>query len=217
MIPIRRIALLALLAFSIAGLTAAATIYRIELRGHSQLLSSDHPVQKGKVLLFHRYPDGVFLSVAAREVIRVVSLTTNSKTKTLEPGETIALGPTGEGETTEAGREHGGGTGSRAGRQGEEYRNPSGSFGPYGYSGFAFYGLAGVPSTPAPRPLPAGPPSLAPNGFPANPSAPPQVIGPNGFPTLAPPSSPAPKPQSTGPNGFPALAPSNLREAARNR
>src|ERR1700730_15833152 len=42
--------------------------YALQLRGGSRIYASDPPVRKGRLVLFHRYPDGSYMSVAAAEV-----------------------------------------------------------------------------------------------------------------------------------------------------
>src|SRR5260370_25330080 len=89
--------LIPLLGFSLRSLAAAQTIYEMDLRGHMSLLSSDRPVQRGRLAVFHRYPDGVFLSIPEEEIVRVVMASASPSSKTLLPGEAIDVGPTGGG------------------------------------------------------------------------------------------------------------------------
>jgi len=90
----RRYLLLALLGFSFASVATTQTVYQIDLRGNARLLSRDRPVHKGRLALFHRHPDGVFLSVPEQEIVRVTELA-NLASKALLPGEAIDVGPTG--------------------------------------------------------------------------------------------------------------------------
>src|SRR5258708_29434410 len=90
----------ALLLFSLAAVSRAATVRLIELRGHARMLAVDEPILKGRVFVFHRYPDGVFLSVAAEDVFGVAT-TTVADEKRLPTDEPIFLGPTGEGASEE--------------------------------------------------------------------------------------------------------------------
>lgn len=90
----RRYFLLALLGFFFASLATAQRVYQIDLRGNARLLSWDRPVHKGRLALFHRHPDGVFLSVPEREIVQVTELA-NLASKALLPGEAIDVGPTG--------------------------------------------------------------------------------------------------------------------------
>jgi hypothetical protein len=127
------------------------------------MLAVDEPILKGRVFVFHRYPDGVFLSVAAEDVFGVAT-TTVADEKRLPTDEPIFLGPTGEGASEE----------------------PDMLL-PYPISTYAYYlyaGCCGSRRPPPPRPLP--PPLVGPNGFPIAPGTKPPEIGPNGFPILAP-------------------------------
>src|ERR1700730_16455607 len=54
------------------SLLASMTYYAIRLRGGSQIYANDPPVRKGRVVLFHRDPDGAYMSLAADEVESVV-------------------------------------------------------------------------------------------------------------------------------------------------
>jgi hypothetical protein len=90
----RRYLLLALLGFSFASVATTQTVYQIDLRGNARLLSRERPVHKGHLALFHRHPDGVFLSVPEQEIVRVTELA-NLASKALLPGEAIDVGPTG--------------------------------------------------------------------------------------------------------------------------
>src|ERR1700730_10574159 len=168
--------LLFLLGFSLASLATAQKGYQIDLRGNARLLSRDRPVHTGRLALFHRHPDGVFLSVPEQEIVRVTELTNLLASKALLPGDAIDVGPTGGNDRSqvtapEASAAPGAGNGS-----------PYGPMTPgYGYGGpsrtRAGAGGAGVA---------AGPPLAAPNGFPMSPGATPSVMEPNGFPTMTP-------------------------------
>ncbi|MGE5279036.1 MAG: hypothetical protein ACM3SU_18740 [Acidobacteriota bacterium] len=159
---------LALLMLSLAPPSAAKTIRRIELRGNSRILSSDAPVRRGRVYLFHRYPDDVYMSVAVEDVLGIAVTTVGERPKLPD---TVLLGPTGEGQPGEP-----------------PAPAPSAVY-EEGYAGYYgdCYGCYGPPPPP-PRPGPRPPPALVgPNGFPLLPGSPPPLpIGPNGFPILAP-------------------------------
>ncbi len=177
--------LLAIVVLAAASLAEAETIYQIELRGQAQVFSKDRPAQRGRVLVFHRYPDGLFVSVLEREVVRIEPAAVSEKTETLRPGESIVLGPTG-GEAS-----------SRAAEPAEGTEAPPAAPSPYGVMNpgyFGYYGYYGGP----PRRGPFAPPRGVPAG--------PPLVGPNGFPILAPPGSPGAAPPVIGPNGFPVLS-----------
>ncbi|HEY7111529.1 MAG TPA: hypothetical protein VIA45_01235 [Thermoanaerobaculia bacterium] len=150
----------------------ARTVHQIELRGNGRVLAKDAPVRRGRVYLFHRYPDGVYMSVAADDVRGIAVTTVDEKPK---PVETVLLGPTGEGQTVLP---------SEANAPPAPPADDDDSYF-LGYYG----GCSGCygPVRPSPRP-PAPPPALVgSNGFPLMPGSPPPLpIGPNGFPIIAP-------------------------------
>jgi len=88
--------LLALL-LAVAAPAPVRTIRQIELRGNSRILALDTPVRRGRLYLFHRYPDGVYMSVPAEDVLGIASTRVES---TPPPPDTVVLGPTGEGIPT---------------------------------------------------------------------------------------------------------------------
>ncbi len=163
-----------------ASPAAPSRYYALELKGGSQVFSADVPLKKGRVLVFHRYPDGTYMSLAASEVEKVVAREGEPpKAEKLAPGETVYVGDAVEGpgyvmpEAPPA--------------------PPSGGYYDPGYGYTEYYWGGGYYPGPRP-PRPPGPP-------------PPSRIGPNGFPILAPPGSPGSVPPPIGPNGFPILAP----------
>ena len=77
---------------------AAPTLYRIELAGNSTIWSQDRPQQSGALIVFHRYPDGVLMSVRSSDVKRMASARPQPPTnKQLAPGQQIDIGQTGGG------------------------------------------------------------------------------------------------------------------------
>src|SRR5215831_10337079 len=54
--------------------STSTTYYALDVRGGSRLLAADKPVRKGKVILFHRYPDGAYMSLPADELLAVKSM-----------------------------------------------------------------------------------------------------------------------------------------------
>ena len=178
----KRAILLGILGILASSILPSLTYYALELHGGSRILSLDRPVLKGSRTLFHRYPDGVYMSVAASEVVRVEALENAPapprQAERFAPGDTVYIGPLLSGP-------------SRA--PAESAPAPPAS--PDSFLGYPDYGYAGYPSPP-PRPAPPVPPSR---------------IGPNGFPILAPPGSPGSVPPPIGPNGYPILVPSPPR------
>jgi hypothetical protein len=174
----------ALLLLAQAPFSAGKTIRQIDLRGHARILSADVPVRRGRLYLFHRYPDGVYMSVPAEEVLGIATTTMEDRPKTAD---TVLLGPTGEGQPAQA-VASAGGSGAAAPAEYDQWYP-----GYYGYYG-SCYGCY-VPPIRPPHPGPPPPPALVgPNGFPLLPgSPPPSPIGPNGFPILAPSSVPSPR------------------------
>ena len=169
----RRYFLLALLGFSFASLAAAQKVYQIDLRGNVRLLSRDRPVHKGRLALFHRHSDGVFLSVPEQEIVRVTELA-NLASKAPLPGEAIDVGPTGGNDRFKV-------TAPEA--------TAAPGPGPYGSMTPGSYGYGGAPRSGGGTGVggfAAAPPLAAPNGFPMSPGATPPVVGPNGFPTMVP-------------------------------
>ncbi len=156
----------------------ASSYYALEVRGGSRIYALDQPLRKGRVLLFHRYPDGVYMSLAASELEKIVALSEPPPQEDLAPGQSRVIGPAVEGPYAAP---------PPAVPNVPQYEmtmDPG-----YGYYGSYWGGGGYVP----PRPPPRG--------------APPSRIGPNGFPILAPPGSPGSAPQPIGPNGFPILSP----------
>src|SRR5713226_7831564 len=126
--------LISLLGLSLTSLATAQTIYQIDLRGHMSLLSSDRAIQRGRLALFHRYPDGVFLSIPAEEIVRVVMASASPTSKTLLPGEAIDVGPTGGGHRPELPTP-----------EGSAGTAPASASGPYGPMNSSYYGYGGSP------------------------------------------------------------------------
>ena len=65
--------------FGLAGLLASSLLasmpyYALELRDGSRVFAKDVPVRRGRVVMFHRYPDGVYVSLAAGDLQKVVTM-----------------------------------------------------------------------------------------------------------------------------------------------
>ena len=65
---------LALAAMFLTSQGSSMTYYELTARGGSRIYSLDAPVRKGRQLLFHRYPDGVYMSLSAAEVEKISPL-----------------------------------------------------------------------------------------------------------------------------------------------
>ncbi len=81
-----------------ASSAASSRYYALELKGGSQVFSADVPLKKGRVLVFHRYPDGTYMSLSASEVEKIVAREGEPpKPEKLAPGETVYVGNAVEG------------------------------------------------------------------------------------------------------------------------
>lgn len=174
------LSVLTVIGVAAAALAGPVKYYAIEVRGGSRIFSVDPPVQNGRVMLFHRYPDGTYMSLSASEVQKVTSLEAAPPPPAgeLAPGQAVYVGPALSGPAFQAPLS----TGPDAVVTAPNYD--------YGYD-YGYWGGGYVP------PLPPGPP--APHV--------PSRIGPNGFPILAPPGTPGSVPNPIGANGFPIIAP----------
>jgi hypothetical protein len=161
----------------------ASSYYALEVRGGSRIYTADQPVRKGRVYLFHRYPDGIYMSLAASEIEKVVFSSEPPTQEGLAPGQAVFIGPALEGPYAAPP--------PVVGNVAPSGMTMDSGYGYYGYYG-SYWGGGGYrpPRPPLPPPL-----------------AVPSPIGPNGFPILAPPGSPGSTPPPIGPNGFPILSP----------
>ena len=83
---------------------AGPSVYRIELTGNQSIWSEDKPRDSGALLLFHRYPGGLLVSVKKADVRRVtLSSPTAVAGRGPRPGSVIELGRTGSGSTATPG------------------------------------------------------------------------------------------------------------------
>src|SRR5262245_30275978 len=168
------------LILSATSVAATNSYYALELKGGSRVYALDKPAQKGKLYLFHRYPDGVYLSLSASEVTKVSTLEAEPQpSEKLAPGETVYVGPALHGPGYEA-----------PPYQPQSYANGS-SYSDYNY-GYSDSYWGGGDYFPSPRP-------------PAH--VPPSRIGSNGYPILAPPGSPGSVQPPIGSNGYPIISP----------
>jgi hypothetical protein len=166
-----------LFVFACAAVLSAGSLYVLELKGGARVFALDRPLEKGRVLVFHRHPDGVFTSISTAEVAKIAPASAADRNEKLQPGELMVLGRDVEGPVPDGSAPSLAPPAARA-----PYSMPE-----YGYGGYFVYGGYGTggghrPShmTPAPRSLP--PPLVGPNGYPGTPQLP---IGSNGFPILS--------------------------------
>ena len=165
-----------------ASMATSTTYYALEIHGGSRVWAVDQPVQKGRVYVFHRFPDGVYTSIAAAEVDKVAPQTEPPPTNGLAPGQTLFVGPTLPGYAASPA--------PPPAASDEVVVDPGyGSSDAYWGSGYWGGGGGWVPKPPPPSP-----------GAPTR-------IGPNGFPILARPGTPGSVPPPIGSNGFPVISP----------
>jgi hypothetical protein len=82
---------------------AEQNVYRIEMSGNQTVWSEDQPKDTGALLLFHRYPGGMLVSVKKADVLRIVASRRSAKAVAASgrrPGSEIDLGPSGAGAAT---------------------------------------------------------------------------------------------------------------------
>jgi hypothetical protein len=171
----------AFLAVFAAAAVQAGSLFVLELKGGARVFALDRPVAKGRVVLFHRHPDGIYTSISAEEVLKIAPAGSADRTDRFQPGELMVLGGDIEGRALE-------GVGSPPE---PPQTRPAYQPSDYGYGVPWGYGWGARPA-PVPRPPPRAVPT---------------TIGPNGFPILAPRGSPGSTPPPIGSNGFPIIAP----------
>lgn len=170
-----------------ASMATCTSYYALEVHGGSRVWAVDRPVHKGRVYVFHRFPDGVYTSIAATEVEKVDEQTEAPPSARFAPGQAIYVGPTLPSYAAPSAPPP-----SAAAADTVVIDSGSG-YSDYGYWGSGYWGGGGGWVPPRPQPPSPGTPTR---------------IGPNGFPILAPPGSPGSVPPPIGSNGFPVIAPS---------
>lgn len=81
----------------------AKQLYRLDLAGRQTLWAEDRPMQSGSMISFHRYPDGVLVSIRQTDVVRIVAARYEaSASRAIKPGGVIDLGVTGTGSASSA-------------------------------------------------------------------------------------------------------------------
>ena len=86
-----------------AAPTADQNVYKIEMSGNQTVWSEDQPKDTGALLLFHRYPGGMLVSVKKADVLRIVVSKRNAMAvagRGRRPGSEIDLGLSGVGAAT---------------------------------------------------------------------------------------------------------------------
>ena len=166
-----------------ASMATCTTYYALEIHGGSRVWAVDRPVQKGRVYVFHRFPDGVYTSLAAAEVEKVAEQMEAPPSTGLAPGQAIFVGPTLPAYAAPAAPSPSAASDTIVVDPGYGYSDSYWGSGYWGGGG----GWVSKPQPPSPAPA--------------------TRIGPNGYPILAPPGSPGSMPPPIGANGFPVLAP----------
>jgi hypothetical protein len=73
-------------------------LYRLDVAGSMTVWAQDRPTQSGSMVVFHRYPDGVLVSLRRADVARiVVARYETPATHSMKPGGVVDLGVTGSG------------------------------------------------------------------------------------------------------------------------
>lgn len=130
--------LASLLLASGATSKAGQNLYRIELRANHHMLAQDRPREEGSLLLFHRHPDGLLMSLKKSEVQKVVPVAPSEPAekrppeKRLKAGELVILGPTGGSGSAPSDSSRPGAPGRRVGEgeKGKALLNPDRDYRP---------------------------------------------------------------------------------------
>ena len=76
-------------------------LYRLDLAGRQTLWAQDRPTQSGSMVTFHRYPDGVLVSIRQTDIVRIAAARYEaSASRAIKPGGVIDLGVTGGGSAS---------------------------------------------------------------------------------------------------------------------
>ncbi len=78
-----------------AALASDPVAYRVEMKNGEPVWADDRPQDTGALIVFHRSPGNVLVSIRKSEVRRIVAARRPAPPRTLEPGAEIVLGPTG--------------------------------------------------------------------------------------------------------------------------
>jgi hypothetical protein len=101
MIPIMFLIAAVLFSGAVAASAPAPTpptLYRLELSGGGSLWAKDAPMQSGGLVTFHRYPDGVLVSIRRSDLLRVaVTKPEPTVVRALSAGAAVDIGITGGG------------------------------------------------------------------------------------------------------------------------
>jgi hypothetical protein len=77
-----------------APAASGSSVYKVELSGNQTVWSEDQPRNAGALVLFHRYPGGLLVSVKKADVRRVTAVPkVAEELKRLKTGKGVVLGP----------------------------------------------------------------------------------------------------------------------------
>lgn len=92
----RNVLLTVLISLAAAALFASEPVaYRVDMKSGEPVWAEDRPMETGALIVFHRSPDRVLVSVRKSDVRRIVPGRRASPPRALEPGAEIVVGPTG--------------------------------------------------------------------------------------------------------------------------
>jgi len=79
---------------AVAPAASGSSVYKVELLGNQIVWSQDQPKNAGAVVLFHRYPGGLLVSVKKMDVRRVTAVPRAAEEiKSLKTGKDVLIGP----------------------------------------------------------------------------------------------------------------------------
>lgn len=85
------------------ALRAEQVFYEIDLAPTGRVISQDLPVAKGNTIIFHRYPDGILMSMRRTEVKTLTRITSQAAVATLPKQKLVQIGNLAFQGTAQAG------------------------------------------------------------------------------------------------------------------
>lgn len=98
-----RISIAAVLFACAFALPAEQVFYQIDLVPSGKVISQDAPVAKGTTIIFHRYPDGMLMSMRRSDVKAFAKITPQAAAATLPQEKLVQIGNLAFQGTTQAG------------------------------------------------------------------------------------------------------------------
>ena len=89
---LNRLLVAALLLACACALRAEQVFYQIDLAPTGKVISQDLPVAKGNTIIFHRYPDGILMSMRRSEVKTLTRITQQAAFATLPKEKLVQIG-----------------------------------------------------------------------------------------------------------------------------